>query len=146
MHEAAAWELGLRITYLALCAEERERFARMVDALKTIGARGANVTMPYKEAAHGLADRHTREALEIGCVNTLRFEGPVVGHNTDGPGFARILASLPPERTSRIQVIGAGGAARAVVWAAARSGAEVTVCAARHTEGSQRASAFARMD
>lgn len=136
MHEAAGWQLGLRIAYLACSLEDRERFSRAIKALEVLGARGANVTMPYKEVAYGLVDRHTPEASTIGCVNTIRFETTgITGHNTDGLGLLRWLTTLPPSCRHRVQVLGAGGAARAAVWAAREVGAEVVVCARRHAEG-----------
>jgi shikimate dehydrogenase len=136
MHEAAGWQVGLDVAYLACSVEDREHLSRAMHALRVLGARGANVTMPYKEAAFGLVDRHTPEASELGCVNTLRFdEAGMVGHNTDGAGLLRILNTLPPRHRHRVQVLGSGGAARAAVWAARAFGAEVVVCARRPAEG-----------
>lgn len=136
MHEAAAWHVGLEVAYLSCSLDDREHFSRAIQALRVLGARGANVTMPFKEAAYALVDRHTPEALELGCVNTIRFdEGGTLGHNTDAAGLLRILTTLPPEHRHRIQVLGAGGAARAAVWAARAAGADVVVSARRHAEG-----------
>jgi shikimate dehydrogenase len=136
MHEAAGWHIGLDVAYLACSLDDREHLSRALQALRVLGARGANVTMPYKEAAYGLVDRHTPEASELGCVNTIRFDdGGTIGHNTDGAGLLRVLTTLPPGDRHRIQVLGSGGAARAAVWAARAAGAEVVVCARRHAEG-----------
>jgi shikimate dehydrogenase len=80
---------------------------------------GANVTIPHKEAALSLADGRSAAAIAIGAANTLSFaEGRIEADNTDAGG---LLASLPrPSRARRALVLGAGGAARAAIWALAR--------------------------
>lgn len=85
---------------------------------------GANVTIPHKEAALALADGRSAAAIAIGAANTLSFaEGRVEADNTDAGG---LLASLPrPSRARRALVLGAGGAARAAIWALARGPLEV---------------------
>lgn len=87
---------------------------------------GLNVTVPHKEAALALADEASEAAREIGAANTLSFrDGRILAENTDAPG---LLGALPPhEPGSRALVLGAGGAARAVVWALCRDDAEVEV-------------------
>ncbi|HET7445643.1 MAG TPA: shikimate dehydrogenase [Solirubrobacterales bacterium] len=85
---------------------------------------GANVTIPHKEAALALADGRSAAAIAIGAANTLSFaEGRIEADNTDAGG---LLASLPrPSRARRALVLGAGGAARAAIWALARGPLEV---------------------
>jgi shikimate dehydrogenase len=101
-------------------------FAETVRALPASGYRGANVTIPHKLAAHELADELTPVAEAIGAVNTLVFgEGLTLGDNTDAGGFTDALGIEPAGR--RALVLGAGGAARAVVWALREAGAEVAV-------------------
>jgi shikimate dehydrogenase len=73
-----------------------------------------------------LADAPSEVAREIGAANTLVFmEGRVHAHNTDADGFLAALPGSP--RGARTLVLGAGGAARAVVWALEREGAKVEV-------------------
>jgi shikimate dehydrogenase len=83
-----------------------------------------NVTVPHKQAALGFADRASQSAADIGATNTLRFEadGTMVADNTDAPGLIEALPFSPRGRTA--QVMGAGGSARAVVWALVQGGAE----------------------
>jgi shikimate dehydrogenase len=96
----------------------------VVAALPAAGFRGANVTIPHKQAALALATHPTPRARAIGAANTLSF-GPdrlVGADNTDAPG---LIASLPfsaPGRTAL--VLGAGGSARAAVWALLDAGAD----------------------
>jgi shikimate dehydrogenase len=87
---------------------------------------GANVTVPHKGAALALADTLSETAREIGAANTLSFEaGEIRADNTDAQG---LIDALPASSTSRkALVLGAGGAARAAVWALVREGAEVHV-------------------
>ncbi len=87
---------------------------------------GANVTVPHKGAALALADTLSETAREIGAANTLSFAGGEIhADNTDAQGLLDALPSSPAGR--RALVLGAGGAARAVVWALLREGAEVDV-------------------
>jgi shikimate dehydrogenase len=100
-------------------------FDDTVRALGAAGFGGANVTIPHKEAALAVADEPTERAAEIGAANTLTFtdKGTIKADNTDAPGF---LASLPTDAAGRTAVVlGAGGAARAVIWALKHAGAEV---------------------
>lgn len=104
-----------------------ELFGEIVPALGPAGYGGANVTIPHKEAALALATEATDRATRIGAANTLTFGpgGAIHADNTDAPGF---LAALPePPAGRRALVLGAGGSARAVVWALREAGAEVAV-------------------
>ncbi len=101
-------------------------FAESVRALPAAGFRGVNVTIPHKEAALELADAASDAAREIGAANTLTFEreGAIHADNTDAPGLIAALAGAgwdPAGRTAL--VLGAGGAARAAVWALVGAGA-----------------------
>jgi shikimate dehydrogenase len=127
MHAAALAALGLDWSYLRLPLPP-ERFTETARALAGSGYRGINVTVPHKEAAAALADRPSEAVRAIGAANTLTYEddGAVAADNTDAPGF---LAALETEPAGlRATVLGAGGSARAVAWALAGAGAEVTVC------------------
>jgi len=127
MHNAALAELGLagEWSYAAIEVAPDE-FERRVREMPGEGFVGANVTVPHKGAALALADSLSETAREIGAANTLSFEaGEVRADNTDAQG---LLDALPaPVAGKRALVLGAGGAARAAVWALVREEAEVDV-------------------
>ncbi len=128
MNNAALVELGLdgwRYQHLPV---PPEAFAETVRALGAAGFRGANVTIPHKEAALALADEASERARAIGAANTLTFlpDGRIDADNTDAPGFVAALPR-PPGAGERALVLGAGGSARAVVWALAQAGVRVRV-------------------
>ena len=125
MHNAAFEALGLDWRYVKLPVAA-DAFAETVRALPDSGYRGANVTIPHKEAALAVADEADDAARAIGAANTLTFEdGRVHAANTDAPGM---LAALPREpRGMSALVLGAGGAGRAAAWALREAGAEVSV-------------------
>jgi len=127
MQNAALAELGLgeEWSYEAIDVEP-EAFEERVRAMAAAGFAGANVTVPHKHVALALAAVPSDVAREIGAANTLVFtDGRVHAHNTDADGF---LAALPVSpRGQRALVLGAGGAARAVVWALEREGVQTDV-------------------
>jgi shikimate dehydrogenase len=100
-----------------------ELFAETVAALPGVGFRGINVTIPHKEDALALGTDPTPRAAAIGAANTLIFEpgGRIAADNTDAPGLISALPFHPAGRTAL--VLGAGGSARAVVWALLDAGA-----------------------
>ncbi len=126
MHNAALAALGMgeEWRYEAIDVAP-EGFEQRVRAMAAEGFAGANVTVPHKQAALALAEAPSEVAREIGAANTLVFGEAIGAHNTDADGFLAALPASP--RGKRALVLGAGGAARAVVWALAREGAEVEV-------------------
>jgi shikimate dehydrogenase len=97
-------------------AVEPANLATVIAALRASRALGASVTIPHKVAVAELCDQLSPAARAIGAVNCLHFGDALVGHNTDCDGFADSLAEagcVPRD----IAVLGAGGAARAVVFA-----------------------------
>lgn len=119
MHAAAFAALGLPHRYLAFHVPP-ERLAEALRGARALGMGGLNLTVPHKQAALALVDALGPDARRIGAVNTLCFtdEG-VVGHNTDGPGFAAAVRELDPAPVREALVLGSGGAAQAVVDAIA---------------------------
>ena len=101
-------------------------FAARVEAMPSEGFVGANVTVPHKQAALAVAEHRSEIAREIGAANTLVFEaGETRAENTDAQGLMESLPASPSGK--RALVLGAGGAARAALWALLREGAEVGV-------------------
>lgn len=106
-----------------------DAFPDFVRALPASGFRGGNVTIPHKQAAFALADALTPRAKAVGAVNTLVVgpDGGILGDNTDAPGFCAHLdqslgAGWPERAGGTALVLGAGGAARAVVAGLAERG------------------------
>lgn len=127
MQNAALAELSLDAEWRYEPLEvEPERFEGVVRGMERAGFAGANVTVPHKEAALTLADEASPAARAIGAANTLTFtDGRVNAENTDAPGLIDSLPESPAGK--RALLLGAGGAARAVLWALLEEGAEVDV-------------------
>ena len=105
-----------------------ERFADAVRSLRDLGFRGANVTIPHKEAAFAVCDAVDATAERAGAVNTLVFraDGSIHGSNTDGFGFLEnIRATIPgwSATAGPAVLLGAGGSARAIAAALLDAGA-----------------------
>lgn len=119
MHQA----LGLDYQLLPVPPDRAESTLR---ALPASGFAGVNVTIPHKGAALAVADTASAAAREIGAANTLIYGpgGEISADNTDAPG---LLATLQGRPVSTAIVLGAGGSARAVVWALRSIGCDVGV-------------------
>src|SRR4051794_21907168 len=127
MHNAALAELGLGDDWSYEAIEVApDHFAARVRAMPREGFVGANVTVPHKLAALALSDMASEAARAIGAANTLSFAGGrVAAENTDATGFVDALPEPPDGK--RALVLGAGGSARAVVWALVTHGAQVRI-------------------
>ena len=126
MHGAALAAAGLRDWRYLRLPLPPDRFAETVRALPPAGFRGLNVTIPHKEAALAVADAASEVAAAVGAANTLTFapDGTIHADNTDVAGLLEALPIDPAGRTAL--VLGAGGAARAAVYAL-RGAADVAV-------------------
>ena len=118
----------------------------LLDLLRNGELHGLNVTIPHKQTLLPLLDELTPAAQAIGAVNTLWAEdGRLYGDNTDAPGFLADLAGQLknlPAYPKKALVLGAGGAARAVVYALLHSGWEVRLAARRLEQAQQLAADF----
>lgn len=127
MQTAALVDLGLEEQWQYGAIDiSPEGFDAGIRDLVEAGYAGVNVTVPHKEAALQIADMTSEVAQEIGAANTLSFtDTGIAADNTDGPAVAGFL---PDElEGERALVLGAGGAARAAIWALAGAGASVSV-------------------
>lgn len=114
-------KLGIAADYRACHVHAEELADYFTSRRQDANWRGCNITMPHKQAAMPLLDAIDPAAARIGAVNTVVREeaGRLTGYNTDAPGF---LEPLGDARFSTVTVIGAGGAARAVLAALADRG------------------------
>jgi shikimate dehydrogenase len=122
MHNAALREVGLGQWRYQLLPVPPKLVCEAVRALPRAGFRGANVTIPHKRAALALSEEASERARAIGAANTLLFaDGRIRAENTGAPA---LIAALPAPIAGRSAlVVGAGGSARAAVWALLEAGA-----------------------
>ncbi len=126
MHNAALRALAIAAEYTLWPTSAADLPAR-IDRLRQAGVLGANVTLPHKVAVVPLLDRCVAVAQTLGAVNTIvrEHDGSLTGHNTDAPAFYESLAALDLDLpTTRAVVLGAGGAARAALWALRQGGCQ----------------------
>jgi len=118
LHNNGFRDLGLNAVYLMLETKEKN-LEEYINSLKTIGFSGWNVTIPYKESIIPYLNGFSSLARASGAVNTvLNRRGRLTGYNTDVIGFQRqVEESGINVKDKRAVVIGAGGAARAVIAA-----------------------------
>lgn len=127
MHEAAYRALGLDARYRAYDVPP-DRLAAAVADFRARGVRQLSVSIPHKEAMLALVDELEPVVEAIGALNTvLRAGDRLVGTNTDWIGALRALERAVPVAGQRAVVLGAGGTARAVVFALRQQGCEVFV-------------------
>ena len=123
MQNAALRAVGLSGWHYQLLPVPPELFVETARGLPDAGFQGANVTIPHKEPALEIAHDATPRARAIGAANTLTFDdaGTIEADNTDAPA---LIAALPFAVSGKTAlVLGAGGSARAAVWALLDAGA-----------------------
>lgn len=145
IHNAAFRSLGLDWVYVALDVPEGQ-VPQAIAGVRSLGVAGLSVTMPHKSEVARHMDRLTADAELLGAVNCVQRVGDeLVGDNTDGEGFLRSLradGAFEPQGHSCV-VLGAGGAARAVIVALARAGAAEVVVVNRDQTRAEAAAALA---
>jgi shikimate dehydrogenase len=135
IHEFWLKRLGLDGHYIRLPVRPGE-VARAFRGMVALGFAGVQATMPHKRACYDLVDHHTPAARALGAVNTVIVEpdGSLTGENTDLPGFVEPLTGLDLTG-EQVTVLGAGGAAAAVLAGLAGLGARELVVVNRTAEG-----------
>ena len=136
IHTAFAQQTGIELDYTAIEATA-EGFTQVLDAFVAAGGKGANVTLPLKQAAFALCATTSERARRVGSVNTLtRNDGQWQGDNTDGIGLVRDLTERLglDLRGRRALLLGAGGSARGVAPALLDAGVSELMIANRTSE------------
>jgi shikimate dehydrogenase len=125
IQNAALRAAGLSDWHYQLLPVPPELFDETVRGLPAAGFRGVNVTIPHKQAALALATEASARAMAIGAANTLLFgeDGQIWADNTDAPALTQALARHVDLVGVSAQVLGAGGSARAAIWALLDAGA-----------------------
>jgi len=138
MHNAAFSALKLDYIYIPL-AVEPDHLGQAVEGLKAMGFVGANVTIPHKVAIMPYLDELDRSAELVGAVNTIVIRnGRCIGYNTDAQGFIQSLTSRNITiKGKKVVIMGAGGAARAVVCGLIEHGIDQLMIGTRDAGKSQ---------
>ncbi|MCE5393054.1 MAG: shikimate dehydrogenase [Acidithiobacillus sp.] len=137
MHQQFAQQLGLDFLYVPFPVA-KANLATALRGMQALGLRGCNVTIPHKENLLPLLSDITPRAKAIGAVNTLVFgDSGILGDNTDGIGFERALRRHGVPLQGPSLIIGAGGAARAILQALGECGATPIYLANRTVQRAQ---------
>jgi shikimate dehydrogenase len=150
IHAAALKACGLQGTYslFPIPPENTQALKDLLARVRSGELHGLNVTIPHKQNVIPLLDELTSTAKAIGAVNTIYLrENKLIGDNTDAAGFLSDLKRFVNRETSKqvnrsALVLGAGGSARAVVYALANDGWSVTISSRRPEQAQQLASSF----
>lgn len=148
---AALQSCGLNGSYslFPVPPDDKQRLKELLARVRKSGITGLNVTIPHKQNVIEFLDELTPTAETIGAVNTIYVRNNrLVGENTDAPGFLADLRRFLTAETRRhginkALVLGAGGSARAVVYALLKDGWEVTIAARRLEQARHLADYFA---
>ncbi|NLT20657.1 MAG: shikimate dehydrogenase, partial [Syntrophomonadaceae bacterium] len=122
LHNAVFADMGINAVYLPFSLQASQ-LGQAIYGLQSLGFRGVNVTIPFKESVVPYMDELSVDARDCGAVNVIHFENnKMIGHNTDGAGFIQALREEDVAVKGRAMILGAGGAARSIVAALARAG------------------------
>jgi shikimate dehydrogenase len=125
MHNAAFAAVGQKAHFTAFAVDD---LASAITGIRALGVAGVSVTLPHKTEVLKYLDWISPEALEIAAVNTIvNRQGQLCGYNTDVAGALNALVKKVDPAGKRVLIIGAGGAARALVYGAVKAGAEVVI-------------------
>ncbi|UTR07904.1 shikimate dehydrogenase [Alkalihalobacillus sp. LMS6] len=135
IHQAAYEQMDIQASYQSLETAE-DQVKEIIDRIRADEISGLNVTIPHKVAVMAFLDEIDEDAEAIGAVNTIKKVGDrVIGYNTDAEGFKESLLDklkTTSVKQKKILVIGAGGAARAIVHVLAKGGALLSLTNRTH--------------
>ena len=141
--------LGGEYSLFPIAPDDMQGLQELLDRVRSGEITGLNITIPYKQNVIRFMDKLTTTAQAIGAVNTVYMrDKKLIGDNTDAPGFLSDLNQFLADRQSSIEnrksaiVLGAGGSARAVVYALINDGWHVTIAARRIEQAQQLAASF----
>lgn len=143
LHEEEARHHGLRLHYQLIDIDKAGAsvgdLPALLNAARVMGFTGLNITYPCKQAVIPLLDDLSEEARAVGAVNTVVVQdGRLIGHNTDGSGWAwGFRRALPHADLTRVVLLGAGGAGAAVADAVLRLGAQHLIVVDREFDRAQ---------
>ncbi len=145
MHEAGYDALGIDAKYVTF-EPPKDGAVAAVESAATLGVRGLNVTIPFKEDVLSAVDPDPL-AARIGAVNTIDFStDPPTGYNTDAAGVIRSFEHHGVTLSGRAVVVGAGGAGRAAAFALADEGVAVTIINRTESKAQKLATAVTESD
>ena len=149
LHTAAlkAGDLQGDYSLFPIHPDDKQSLKDLLDRVCSGEITGLNVTIPHKQNVIEFMDELTPTAQVIGAVNTIYMRGDKpIGDNTDAPGFLSDLKKVNKEISTQVSrsaiVLGAGGSARAVLYALLNDGWNVTIAARRIEQAQQLASSF----
>ena len=151
IHQAALRSCGMDGSYslFPVHPDDKQGLKDLLAQVRSGELTGLNVTIPHKQNVIDLLDELTPTAEAIGAINTIYLrDHKLVGENTDAPGFLSDLKEFLPAEIlkhgdAKALVLGAGGSARAIVYALRNDGWEVTIAARRIEQAKQLADSFA---
>lgn len=120
MHQHALTRLGLKAQYVPFCVQD---LSQAIQGIRGMDIRGVSITLPFKTEVMKYLDEIEGSALQIGAVNTIwNHQGRLKGYNTDWLGFVLSLKEVMTIKGRRFAVLGAGGAARGVLYGLIQEG------------------------
>lgn len=127
LHNAGYRALNLNFIYKSFGITDQKA---LIDAVRVMGIRGCSVSMPFKQSIISELDRLDTTAKEIGAVNTIvNNSGILIGYNTDSFGAEMVLRNIDFIPNQRVLLMGAGGVARAIIYALTRLNVvNITIC------------------
>lgn len=143
MHNAAFSALEMDYIYLPFAVPPAE-LAQAVRGIRAMGLAGVNITIPHKITIMHYLDEIHGSAQKVGAVNTIvNCEGQLIGYNTDADGFIRSLIEQNTQvRGKQAIILGAGGAARAIIAGLVDAGSTTITVVARTGQKAQELSAY----